>query len=124
MAGVEDRASNALRQEVVRPQMSDEESPEPGVEAGPPGASREADWVDLIGADTFGAIFPSSALRTSGLRAVAVAGALARAFVRIGRAGPPGGCAGRGGERNLAVRARPEMELMFRLSLGLLDAGS
>jgi len=65
--------------------MSDEESPEPGVEAGPPGASREADWVDLIGADTFGAILLSSALRTSGLRAVPAAGALARAFVRIGR---------------------------------------
>ena len=83
---------------------------------GRPGASREADWVDF-GADTFGAIFPSSALRTSGLRAVPAAGALARAFVRIGRAGPPGGCAGRQGERNLAVRARREMELMFRLSL-------
>ena len=88
------------------------------------GARREADWVDLIGADTFGAILLSSALRTSGLRAVPAAGALARAFVRIGRAGPPGGCAGRRGERHLAVRAQREMELMFRLSLGLRDAGS
>ena len=60
------------------------------------GASREADWLDLIAADTFGAIFLLSALRTSGLRAVAGSGALARAFVRIGRAGPPGCCAGRG----------------------------
>jgi len=45
---------------------------------GRPGARREADWVDLIGADTFGAIFLSSALRTSGLRAVAAAGARPR----------------------------------------------
>jgi len=44
---------------------------------GRPGASREADWVDF-GADTFGAIFLSSALRTSGLRAVAAAGARPR----------------------------------------------
>jgi hypothetical protein len=51
MAGVEDRASNALRQEVVRPQMSDEESPEPGVEAGPYAMrtvkSTIAPWPDL-----------------------------------------------------------------------------
>jgi hypothetical protein len=43
------------------------------------GARREADWVDTIGADTLGAIFLSSALRTSGSRAVAAAGALTRA---------------------------------------------
>jgi len=60
----------------------------------------------LIGADTFGAIFLSSALRTSELRAVVAA--RARPRVRIGRAGPPGGCAGRRGERNLADRARRE----------------
>lgn len=44
-------------------------------------------------------------------------GGRARPRVRIGRAGPLGGCAGRRGERNLAVRARREMELIFRLSL-------
>jgi hypothetical protein len=44
------------------------------------GARREADWVDLIGADTFGAIFLSSALRPSGLRAVVAGG---RAHPRV-----------------------------------------
>jgi hypothetical protein len=81
------------------------------------GASREADWVDLIGADTFGAIFLSSALRTSGLRAVAAAGALTRAFVRIGRAGPPGGCAGGRGERVVPRNVEKEGAALLALSL-------
>ena len=37
--------------------MSEKESLSLALKPGGTGGSREADWVDLIGADTFGAIF-------------------------------------------------------------------